>query len=181
MIKTKEDLKLYLSEDRKQYTLPKFWRLGLLLGLEKCHIWRFIRNLRLYEYAINNSNGIYGKIRLILRKIRFSHLKLKTGVMVLPNTIGYGFKILHMTGGIMISCKEAGNYLTVSGGVVVGQIGKLENIPTIGNKVNLAVGAKVMGKIKIGDNVMVAPNSLVIRNVPSDCTVFGVPAKKLKI
>lgn len=179
MIKTKKDLKFYLMEDKKQYNLPSYWRLGLILGYEKCHIWRYVRCLRLYEYALNNSGGITGKIRLIFRKIRFSQLKLKTGVMVLPNTIGYGFRILHMTGGIMISCKSAGNYLTVSGGVVVGQRDSIENIPTLGENVNLAVGCKIIGKLKIGNNVMVAPNSFVFRNVPDNCTVVGVPSKKI--
>lgn len=50
----------------------------------------------------------------------------------------------------------------------------------IGNNVELCVGAKVIGKVCIGDNVIVAPNAVVIHDVPSNSIVGGVPAKILK-
>ena len=60
--------------------------------------------------------------------------------------------------------------------------------PTIGDNVRIGVGARVLGKITIGDNVKIGANSVVIRDVPSNCTVVGVPAyivrkdgKKVKI
>ena len=46
--------------------------------------------------------------------------------------------------------------------------------------VELAIGAKVIGKVAIGDNVIVAPNSVVIKDVPSDVVVSGVPAVIIK-
>ena len=49
--------------------------------------------------------------------------------------------------------------------------------PTIGNNVYLGAGCKVMGGVTIGDNVVVSANSLVIADVPSNCTVLGVPAR----
>ena len=50
----------------------------------------------------------------------------------------------------------------------------------IGNNVELCVGAKVIGKVCIGDNVIVAPIAVVIHDVPSNSIVGGVPAKILK-
>ena len=49
--------------------------------------------------------------------------------------------------------------------------------PTIGNNVYFGAGCKVIGGVTIGDNVVVSANSLVIADVPSDCTVLGVPAR----
>lgn len=97
MIKTKSDLKLYLKEDRKRYgRMP--WRIGILIGHEASHAFRVVRALRYYEYAINNSNSIYGKLRLMVRQIRFKQLSFKYKVFLKPNAIGYGLRIVHMGG-----------------------------------------------------------------------------------
>lgn len=69
----------------------------------------------------------------------------------------------------------------VSGGCVVGNKGSQDNRATIGNHVELTLGCKVIGKVNIGDNVIVAPNSVVIKNVPDNAVVSGVPAKIIKI
>lgn len=65
-------------------------------------------------------------------------------------------------------------------GVVVGQKDNANNRPTIGDNVALTTGCKVIGKITIGDNVIVAPNSVVVKDIPSNCIVTGIPAKILK-
>lgn len=51
----------------------------------------------------------------------------------------------------------------------------------IGNNVNLCVGAKVIGGVKIGNNVIVAPNSVVVKDVPDNAVVSGIPAKIIKM
>lgn len=53
-------------------------------------------------------------------------------------------------------------------------------IEEIVNNVELAVGCKVIGKIKIGNNVVVAPNAVVVKDVPDNTIVGGVPAKTIK-
>jgi serine O-acetyltransferase len=53
--------------------------------------------------------------------------------------------------------------------------------PTIGNDVFIGAGAKIVGPIKIGDGAIIAPNSLVITDVPPGATAMGVPAKARKI
>ena len=73
-----------------------------------------------------------------------------------------------------------GNYCTVNSGVVVGNKGSNDMVPKIGNNVTLSVGCKVIGHIKIGNNVVVAPNSVVIKDVPDNCVVSGVPAIIIK-
>lgn len=180
MIKTKEDLKFYLTEDRKQYNIPIPWRIGIFIGHEKSHAWRLVRALRLYEFARNNSQSYYGKIRLIFRKIRYSQLRIKTGIFIPPNTVGYGLKIPHFSGGVFVNAKAVGNYCTLNTGVVIGQKNTIENRPIIGNNVDLTIGCKIIGNVKIGDNAVVAPNSVVIKDVPDNALVSGVPAKIIK-
>ena len=68
----------------------------------------------------------------------------------------------------------------VSTGVIVGNKDSQDNRAIIGNNVNLSVGCKVIGKVTIGDNVIVAPNSVVIKDVPANAVVSGVPAVIIK-
>lgn len=53
--------------------------------------------------------------------------------------------------------------------------------PTIGNKVTIATGAKILGNIKIGDNSKVGANAVVLNDVPPNATVVGIPAKIVKL
>ena len=64
---------------------------------------------------------------------------------------------------------------------MIGNVGNNKNRPTIGNYVAFGPGAKAFGKITIGDNVFVAPNAVVTKDVLPNATVAGVPAKVLKM
>ena len=58
------------------------------------------------------------------------------------------------------------------------QIGKRH--PTLGNNVTVGTGAKVLGNIRIGNNVKIGGNSVVVKDVPDNCTVVGVPGRVIK-
>lgn len=83
-------------------------------------------------------------------------------------------------GGILLNIKKAGNYCGFNAGVLLGNIGSQENRPILGNHVAFGPGAKAFGNITIGDNVFVAPNAVVTKDVPSNVIVGGIPAKILK-
>lgn len=59
-------------------------------------------------------------------------------------------------------------------------IGNNGGIPTIGNNVEICAGAKVIGPITIGDDVVIGANSVVTKNIPSHSVVVGIPAKIIK-
>lgn len=179
MIKTKDDLKFYLNEDKKRYNLKLPWRIGVYIGHEPSHAFRMTRALRLYEYSINNSSSFIGKARLLLRSYRFRILSYKYRIYLKPNVIGYGLRIVHFGGGVIINCKQMGNYCTITSGVVVGNKGSIDNTATIGNNVEITLGSKIIGGISIGNGVIVAPNSVVVKDVPDNCVVSGIPAKLL--
>jgi serine O-acetyltransferase len=100
-----------------------------------------------------------------------------TGVDVDPRTpIGRGF-VIHNFSTIIIQAAAVGENFTVNQGVSVGPDWRANGLPRIGNNVFLGSGAKVLGNIELGNNVVVAANALVERPVPDNCTVVGVPAR----
>lgn len=65
-------------------------------------------------------------------------------------------------------------------GVTIGQTDSYK-VPKIGENVFIGLGAKVLGDIKIGNNVTIAPNAVVVKDVPDNAVVGGVPAKIIKM
>lgn len=57
---------------------------------------------------------------------------------------------------------------------------KIPNVPKIGNNVYIAAGSRIIGNVTIGDDVVIGANSVVTKNVPSNCIVAGIPAKIIK-
>ncbi|MGE5405283.1 MAG: serine O-acetyltransferase EpsC, partial [Candidatus Saccharibacteria bacterium] len=94
-------------------------------------------------------------------------------------TIGNGFFIDHGAGVVIGETTEIGDNVTLYQGVTLGGTGKEKGKrhPTIGNNVVVSTGAKVLGNIIIGNNSKVGAGSVVLRSVPPNCTVVGVPGK----
>jgi serine O-acetyltransferase len=106
-----------------------------------------------------------------------------TGVEIHPSAkIGTGFFIDHGMGVVIGETAEVGDYVTLFQGVTLGGTGKErgKRHPTLGNHVVVGAGAKILGGIKIGDNVKIGANSVVLKNVPANSTVIGVPARIIK-
>ena len=89
--------------------------------------------------------------------------------------IGPGL-VVHNCSCIFILATRIGHSCSVNQGVSVASV-RGTGWPTIGDNVYLGAGCKVMGGVTIGDNVVVSANSLVVADIPSNCTVLGVPAR----
>lgn len=103
-----------------------------------------------------------------------------TGIEIHPGAkIGEGLFVDHGMGVVIGETTEIGNNVTLYQGVTLGGTGKEKGKrhPTIGNNVVISTGAKVLGAITVGDNVKIGAGSVVLRDVPSNCTVVGVPGK----
>ncbi len=99
-----------------------------------------------------------------------------TGMKVHPESeIGPGL-VIHTFSCVHVLVKRMGHSCTINSGVSLANI-RGSGRPTIGNNCYFGAGCKVMGGVTIGDNVVVAANSLVISDVPTGCTVMGVPAR----
>jgi len=91
--------------------------------------------------------------------------------------IGKNFVIDHFGGIVISGYAKFGDNCRVRNGVVVGlQSVDEPRAPIIGDNVDIGAGAKVLGPIKVGNNVVIGANAVVIRDVPDNCIAAGVPA-----
>lgn len=157
------------------FRLNRFWPC-LALFARAIMSAKYLRTLRRLEYFTNITG-----VKRLYYTMKWKRLSNKYQIYIHPNTVGKGLYIPHFHGGVQLNCLSMGDYCTVSAGVIVGNKGSQENRATIGNNVELAVGCKVIGKITIGDNAVVCPNSVVIKDVPVNAIVSGVPAQVIKV
>lgn len=104
----------------------------------------------------------------------------KTGIEIHPGAeIGENLFIDHGNGVIIGETAVIGNNVTLYQGVTLGGTGKEhgKRHPTIGDNVMISAGAKIIGSFKIGENSKVGAGSVVIEEVPPNCTVVGVPGR----
>lgn len=103
-----------------------------------------------------------------------------TGIEIHPGCkIGKRFFIDHGMGVVIGETTEIGDDVTLYQEVTLGGTGKDsgKRHPTIGDNVVIASGAKVLGPFKVGDNSKVGSGSVVLKEVPPNCTVVGVPGR----
>ena len=102
----------------------------------------------------------------------------KTGIEIHPGaTIGKGFFIDHGTGVIIGETTIIGDNVTLYQGVTLGGTGKEtgKRHPTLEDNVMVSAGAKIIGSFTVGKNSKIGAGSVVIEEVPPNCTVVGVP------
>jgi serine O-acetyltransferase len=107
-----------------------------------------------------------------------------TGIEIHPGaTIGERFFIDHGMGVVIGETCEIGNDVVIYQGVTLGGTGKEKGKrhPTIGNNVVISSGAKVLGSFTVGDNARIGANAVVLREVPANSTVVGIPGRIVKI
>ena len=108
----------------------------------------------------------------------------KTGIEVHPGaTIGRGLFIDHGSGVIIGETAELGDNVTLYQGVTLGGTGKEQGKrhPTLKDNVMVSAGAKVLGSFTIGENSKIGAGSVVLKEVPPNCTVVGVPGRIVKM
>ena len=107
----------------------------------------------------------------------------KTGIEIHPGaTIGKGFFIDHGSGVIIGETAIVGDNVTLYQGVTLGGTGKEtgKRHPTIGDNVMISAGAKIIGSFTVGENSKIGAGSVVLEEVPPNCTVVGVPGRVVK-
>ena len=140
---------------------PSFWA-----------VWGY---LRAHELFLNDK---FYEARKLSQKV--AH---ETGIEIHPGaTIGKGLFIDHGSGVIIGETAELGDNITLYQGVTLGGTGKEQGKrhPTLGDNVMVSAGAKVLGSFKIGENSKIGAGSVVLKEVPANCTVVGVPGRIVK-
>ncbi len=110
--------------------------------------------------------------------------KLWTGIEIHPGAqIGKRLVIDHGTGIVIGETAEIGDDCLLYQGVTLGGTGKDvgKRHPTLGNNVMVGAGAKVLGPIHVGNNARIAANAVVLREVPDNATVVGVPGHVVRL
>ncbi len=103
-----------------------------------------------------------------------------TGIEIHPGAkIGKGVFIDHGCAVVIGETAEVGDNCTIYQGVTLGGTGKHcgKRHPTLGSDVMVGAGAKVLGPFKVGDHAKIAAGAVVLKEVPSDSTAVGIPAK----
>lgn len=174
MARFRQDLEKY-----KKYSGNKS---TLILILTTQGLWALI--VYRISNSIYNSNTpkIIKKILLVFAVLWQKWIEITTGISIsYASQIGSDFYIGHFGGIIINASAIIGSNCNISQGVTIGVSGRGENrgVPIIGNNVYIGANATVVGKIKIGDNCIIAANSLVSNSVEANTTVMGVPAVKV--
>ena len=186
MIKTRQDLKEYLRADGRNYWhLHQGWLKRWYSHLftepmtDQTKIWSYIYNLRHLEYHLNN-RGLIHTIAKVYYGWRLRTLAYKTGFQISPNTCEKGLTIWHWGTIIINGRARLGENCTLRPMVLIGHRKPEEEVPQIGNNVTISSGVSIIGPITIGDNVIIAPNAAVTKDVPANTMIGGVPAKIIK-
>ncbi len=106
-----------------------------------------------------------------------------TGIEIHPGaTIGKRLMIDHGSGVVIGETCIIGDDCTLYQGVTLGGTGKDtgKRHPTLGNRVMVGAGAKVLGPFRLGDDVKVAAGAVVLKEIPAGCTAVGIPAKVVR-
>ena len=133
----------------------------------------------LFVYIVLHIGYTCRRVSFIPRLI--SHLgRFLTGIEIHPGAeIGKGVFIDHGMGVVIGETAIVGDYTLIYQGVTLGGTGKEsgKRHPTLGKNVVVGAGAKVLGNLQIGDRVRIGAGSVVLRDVPPDATVVGIPGR----
>jgi serine O-acetyltransferase len=180
MILNKNDYLRYIEADRKamgdrKKSLLKDW-VRRIFNWERILMEDYIIMLRKLEYLHNIKKNPLQYLRYAIVFYRYRRKCIKLLINIPVNVAGPGLVIYHL-GPITINKRvQIGSNCTLQPGVVIGQTSG-QKVPVIGDNVYFGPGAKVFGKVRVGHNVIITPNSVVVKDVPDNCIVSGVPAK----
>lgn len=118
------------------------------------------------------------KLMSLVYRIAYKCVQIVTGVeLPCEVEIGRNFVIDHFGGIVVSGFTKFGDDCRIRTGVVIG-LARVDDpcAPVIGNGVDIGAGAKVLGRIRIGNNVLIGANAVVTCDVPDDSIAVGIPA-----
>lgn len=135
---------------------------------------------RFGNWVIKLKIPVVKQILFILYFILKRFTEILTGVEIAANAeIGKGLFIAHLGGVIIGQNSIIGEFSSFHEGITIGGAGRKDEhgSPTIGNCAYFGAGAKVIGKITIGNDVMIGANAVVVKSFPNNVALGGIPAK----
>ncbi len=126
------------------------------------------------------AHSLWNKKCYLMARLIAQFSRFITGIEIHPGAkLGRRVFIDHGMGVVIGETAEVGDDVTIYHGVTLGgtSLRKEKRHPTIGNNVVIGTGAKILGPFRVGDRVQVGANSVVVKEVPDDATVVGVPGR----
>lgn len=163
-VNIKKDIKRYNEPDSRFH-----WEEISLISVVLFRIGKSIRAIRI---------GLLRAFLNILFVPIYIFFSLITGIQIPRGcTIGPGLRIYHFGCIVLNPMTVIGKNCTLRHGVTVGNRQTVDDVPVIGDHVDIGAGAKILGKIRIGNNVSIGANAVVITDVPDNYIAVGVPAR----
>lgn len=177
MIFSRKDYIYYLKQDclANNFNYSKIGHPGFNYTI------RFLKLLRKCEYYVNCKKSIIFLPYKGILKIKLEKARLKYGWFIPLNVCAEGLSLPHV-GPIIINCNsKIGKNCRIHVGVNIGTKAGTDNeAPVIGNNVYIGPGAKIFGKIEIGDESAIGANAVVTRSFENGhAVIVGVPAKQI--
>ncbi|MDY4788229.1 MAG: serine acetyltransferase [Bacilli bacterium] len=178
MILSKNDLYITLETEKKFYIYSrKDYIKSFLTKNERYLLWKFQKALRKAEY---HNNVTKNKLLYFINIRKKDKLGIKLGISIMINTIDSGLHIYH-SGNIVVShLAKIGKNVVFHGSNCIGNNGISLEVPTIGDNCDIGFGAIVIGKIELGNNIMIGCNAVVNKSFPCNSTIVGIPARLIK-
>lgn len=176
MIQSKKEYLEYLKYDRIALRLE---------GKKICipyvdTIYYYQKLMRKTEYYLNCRKDFFGRIYAQILKLCYLRKSQKLGFSIGLNVFGPGLSIAHYGQIVVNRNAKVGKNCRIHEGVTIGATNGQSEAPFIGDNVFIATGAKIIGNIKIADNVAIGANAVVVKDIEEEgITVGGVPAKKI--
>jgi serine O-acetyltransferase len=119
--------------------------------------------------------GLIGQIATVLTVPSKKWIEVTSGISIANSaSFGPGLYIAHFSGIFVGRNVVAGRQVTICQGVTLGKTDR--GSPTIGNRVYIAPGAKVLGPVVLGDDISVGANAVVVHDIPDNSLAVGIPA-----
>ena len=174
-----KELKHFIQQDlTRVYDHPLTIKERFLFPLEMKYLilWR---KASFYRKRYLSKGGLMNHVFSFYYGLRLIRLTAKTQINIpAETTIGAGLYIGHLGRIIIHPDAVLGSNVNLATGITIGQCnrGNRKGVPTIGNRVWIGTNAVIVGKITIGDDVLIAPGAYVNMDVPSHSIVIGNPA-----
>lgn len=180
MIQTRQDLKRFMDTEDALMRHPNMFLKWI--GQSDDYLPNLlVKCLRKYEFHKNQKRSIFNAIPYICYMWFFRRLRVKTGIMLFPNTIDEGLSIVHPGFRRITDYSHIGKNCTILPNVLFGK--KKPGLKAdiyIGDNCYISTGVTILAPVTIGNNVTIGAGAVVTTDVPDDCVVGGVPAKIIK-
>lgn len=180
-VRTRKMLKEWIKEDYLSYEMKHPIAARFTYG-ENWEMFSYMKTLRYLEFYTNKGHSL---LDLLCRGwFWFKHRRncKQTGIFIAPNTVGPGFHIQHRGFRHILPGTQIGSNCEILPMVLIGKKNKgLRNCRiSIGNNCYISTGVTILGPVNIGNNVTIAAGAVIVRDIPDNCIVGGIPARIIK-